>query len=230
VLAQRAVSAVFQPIVRIADRSLVGYETLGRVALPDTSYDVGTILRIAVDRGDGATLSRLMREVALLELPRIAETPLKIFFNLHPAEMTEPERLEGSFAAIVAALAPGQRALLEVHEGAVTDPTAMRVIRDQLDGAGIGLAYDDFGAGQSRLMELVEVPPDVIKLDMALVRDIDENTKRQDLVGALVTVMRDMGIEVLAEGIERQAEADTCRQLGCELGQGYLFGKPEPIK
>lgn len=230
VLAQRAVSAVFQPIVRIADRSRLGYETLGRIALPDASYPVGEMLRVAVDRGRGAELSRLLREVALPELPQLPERPLTVFFNLHPAEMTEPERLDESFAAIVSALAPGQRAILEIHEGAVTDPKAMGAMREQLARAGIGLAYDDFGAGQSRLMELVEVPPDVIKLDMALVRDIDESEKRQDLVGALVAVMRDLGIEVLAEGLERQEEADVCRRLGCELGQGYLFGKPEAIR
>ncbi|MCZ7679476.1 MAG: EAL domain-containing protein [Sandaracinaceae bacterium] len=65
---------------------------------------------------------------------------------------------------------------------------------------------------------------------MALVRDIHLFAKRQDLVGALVAVMRDMGIEVLAEGIERREEADVCLQLGCELGQGYLFGRSEAIR
>lgn len=230
VLSQRAVTAVYQPIVRIADGGRVGYETLGRVALPDASYPVGEMLRIAVERGEGAALSRLLREAALAGLPRLPERPLRVFFNLHPAEMTEPDRLEASLSGIASALAPDQRAVVEVHEGAVTDPDAMRSIREALDRAGVGLAYDDFGAGQSRLMELVEVPPDVIKLDMALVRDIHLFAKRQDLVGALVAVMRDMGIEVLAEGIERREEADVCLQLGCELGQGYLFGRPEAIR
>jgi malonate-semialdehyde dehydrogenase (acetylating)/methylmalonate-semialdehyde dehydrogenase len=100
----------------------------------------------------------------------------------------------------------------------------MRIIRERLQELQIGLAYDDFGAGQSRLMELVEVPPDYLKLDMSLVRDIDQSPKRQDLVRALVSFMCDLGIEVIAEGIERVEEADTCRELGCSLGQGFFLG------
>ena len=67
----------------------------------------------------------------------------------------------------------GQRMVLEVHEGVVTDLPTMHWLRDQLNDLGVGLAYDDFGAGQSRLTELAEVPPDFIKLDMSLIRGID---------------------------------------------------------
>ena len=112
----------------------------------------------------------------------------------------------------------------------MTDPKTMRLIRERTSDLNIGLAYDDFGAGQSRLMELVEVPPDYLKLDMSLVRDIDRSPKRQDLVRALVSVMCDLGIEVIAEGIERGEEAEACAQLGCSLGQGYYLGRPAPIK
>ncbi len=230
VFALRAVRAVFQPIVRLPDASMMGYESLGRVDLVDHVYTVGEMIRIAVERGEGARLSRLMREVALSELTKLPERPVAVFFNLHPAEMSEPERLTTIFRSIADSLSDGQRAMLEVHEAAVTDPKAMRAIRERLDEVGIGLAYDDFGAGQSRLMELVEVPPDVIKLDMTLVRDIDASPKRQDLVRALIAVMRDLGIQVLAEGIESEAESKVCQALGCELGQGFLFGHPAPAK
>jgi EAL domain-containing protein (putative c-di-GMP-specific phosphodiesterase class I) len=229
VVANRAVSAVFQPIITLTEPSrVIGYEALGRITLQ--GYTVGELLRIANERGEGATLSRMLRSVALADLALLPERPVSIFFNLHPTELSEPERLEEAFVSIAAALAPEQRAILEVHEGAVTDLAVMRWIRERSSAAGIGLAYDDFGAGQSRLMELVEVPPDVIKLDMALIRDIDQSKKREDLVRALVAVMRDMGIQVLAEGIERAEEAAVCRELGCALAQGYLFGRPAPVR
>lgn len=225
VIANRALRAAFQPIVPLDDpRQVVGYEALARVTLE--GYTVGEVLRIAAERGEAATLSRMMRSVALGEIVRLPARPLSLFFNLHPAEMSEPERLEEAFVGVARALRPDQRAFLEVHEAAVTDLDVMRWIAERLRAAGIGLVYDDFGAGQSRLMELVEVPPDVIKLDMSLVRDIDQSQKREDLVRALVAVMRDMGIQVLAEGVERAEEAETCRNLGCALGQGYLFGRP----
>ena len=229
VLDSGAVSAVFQPIVTLKDRRRVAYETLGRPALPDQGYSVGDLFRIAGQRGEAATLSRLMRERALECLPRLAERPVAIFFNLHPAEMSDFAAVEQTLAGIADALGEGQDAVLEIHESAVTDPVAMKRISEAVSAHSIQLAYDDFGAGQSRLMELVEVPPDFLKLDMALVRDIDTNEKRQTLVGALVAVMRGEGIRVLAEGVETDAEAVACAALGCELGQGFHFGRPAPV-
>jgi EAL domain-containing protein (putative c-di-GMP-specific phosphodiesterase class I) len=132
------------------------------------------------------------------------------------------------FMAVQKALRPGQRAVVEIHESAVTDLDAMEEIRAELRACGIALAYDDFGAGQSRLMELVEVPPEYIKLDMGLIRNIDKVPKKRDLVAALVKVMVDLDITVLAEGIEREDEGRVCRDLGCTLGQGYFYGRPLP--
>ena len=229
ILDKRGVRAVFQPIVRLGAATRVGYETLGRVAMADVDYHVGELFRIAVERGDGARLSRLMRERALEECPKVPEAPVAIFFNLHPTEMKEPDILQNTIELLARSMGSGQRAVLEIHESAVTDRKTMADLRARMVDRGVALAYDDFGAGQSRLMELIEVPPDYLKLDMSLVRDIDKNGKRRELVRALVSVIRDMGIEVLAEGIERQEEADVCHQLGCGLGQGFLFGRPATL-
>jgi len=228
VFALRAVSAVFQPIVRLDDGVRIAYETLGRVTIEQGRYSIGETLRIAGERGQAAKLSRLIREVAVADMRRIPDRPISIFFNLHPAEMADVEEITSELQRVARGLDASQEAVLEIHEGAVTDPDAMRAIRERLRALQIGLAYDDFGAGQSRLMELVEVPPDYLKLDMTLVRDIDRSQKRQDLVRALVSFMCDLGIEVIAEGIERAEEAETCRQLGCSLGQGFHLGRPAP--
>lgn len=228
--AQRAVTAAFQPIVRLDDGTCLAYESLGRPGPSIAGYDVGQLFRIATTRGEGARLSRLFRATALSELPRVRERPVTIFFNLHPHEMGDVAELAHELESIVGALGPDQRAVLEIHESAVTDLRAMEAVRAQLHGFGLGLAYDDFGAGQSRLMELIEVPPDYLKLDMSLVRDIDRNPKRQELVRALVHVMSDLGIAVLAEGVEREGEGEVCRDLGCTLAQGFFYGRPEPAR
>jgi EAL domain-containing protein (putative c-di-GMP-specific phosphodiesterase class I) len=220
----------FQPIVRLADGARVAYETLGRVTIEQGRYSIGETLRIAGERGQAAQLSRHIREVAIAELKKISERPIQIFFNLHPAEMADLDEVYGELQRVSAALDDNQHAVVEIHEGAVTDPKTMRLIRERMTELHMSLAYDDFGAGQSRLMELVEVPPDFLKLDMSLVRDIDRSPKRQDLVRALVSVMCDLGIEVIAEGIERGEEAEACRQLGCSLGQGFFLGRPAPIR
>jgi len=227
--AQRAVTAAFQPIVRLDDGTRLAYETLGRPGAGIERYDVGELFRIAGNRGEGARLSRLFREVALGEVTRVPERPVTIFFNLHPHEMADSPELERELLRIAGGIGPGQRAVLEIHESAVTDLRAMDAIRTRLRDLGIGLAYDDFGAGQSRLMELVEVSPDYLKLDMSLVRDLDRNPKRQELVRALVHVMADLGIAVLAEGVEREAEGVVCRELGCTLAQGFFYGRPAAL-
>jgi EAL domain-containing protein (putative c-di-GMP-specific phosphodiesterase class I) len=92
----------------------------------------------------------------------------------------------------------------------------------------IGLAYDDFGAGQSRLQDLAEVAPDYLKFDMSLIRDIHLLTQRQQIVAGLVRLSLDLGIQPLAEGIENSAEAEVCRQIGFTHAQGYYYGKPTP--
>ena len=117
--------------------------------------------------------------------------------------------------------------MLEIHEAAVTDLAAMAVLQSHLNDLQISLAYDDFGAGQARMLDLIEVPPDILKFDISLVRDIDQSSEKHiTLVQTLVAMVRDLGISPLAEGIESEAEAATCLEIGFELAQGFHFGRP----
>ncbi|MGF1468148.1 MAG: EAL domain-containing protein [Sandaracinaceae bacterium] len=224
-LSTSAVEAFHQPIVSLKSAGVVGFEMLGRPTLAEATYSIGELFRVAVERGKGSRLSRLLRVSALDVVPHLPGEQCLLFFNIHPTEMSDDELIP-SLEAIPEALRPGQRAVVEIHEAAMTDPVRMGELRRCLDDLDIGLAYDDFGAGQSRLMELIEVPPDYLKLDMALVRHIHLNARRQELVSALVEVMTGIGIVVLAEGIEHLEEAATCASLGCTLGQGYFYGRP----
>jgi EAL domain-containing protein (putative c-di-GMP-specific phosphodiesterase class I) len=95
----------------------------------------------------------------------------------------------------------------------------------------MGLSYDDFGAGQARLLELVEVPPDVLKFDIQLIHDLPNASKeRQRLVECLVKVTREMGILALAECVETPEELALCREIGFDLAQGFHLGHPAPIE
>jgi EAL domain-containing protein (putative c-di-GMP-specific phosphodiesterase class I) len=229
VLVERRVRAVFQPIVRLASGArtaddIIGYEALGRHTLKDTQLDVGQLFRVAHERGQAAKLSRLMRATAIAEAAALPLPQARLFVNVHPSEMT-PGTLLDELERAALAIAPKQL-VAEIHESAVLDPTSMRVLRAELHARGIEIAYDDFGAGRARMMELAEVPPDFLKLDMALVRGIDASPSRQELVAAFVRVQRDAGVRVIAEGIETEAERRVCAELGCDLGQGYLLGRP----
>jgi len=114
-----------------------------------------------------------------------------------------------------------------VHEACAVDAATIKLLRLVLDGLGMRLAYDDFGAGQARLHELVEARPDYLKFDRKLVAGLDvASTDRQQLVESLVLMSRQLGIVTLAEGIETAGEAEACRRMGFELMQGYFFGRP----
>ena len=119
---------------------------------------------------------------------------------------------------------------LEVHERALADLAASTGCRTQLGRPGVGLAYDDFGAGQARLLELAEVPPTYLKFDMSFVRGIDSAPpSRQRLLSSLVSVARELLVNTVAEGVETAEEADVCMHVGFTHAQGFFFGRPRPL-
>jgi EAL domain-containing protein (putative c-di-GMP-specific phosphodiesterase class I) len=96
-----------------------------------------------------------------------------------------------------------------------------------LSAMSIQLAFDDFGAGQARLIEMAEVAPEYIKFDIALIRDIDKaSPAKLQMIRSLVEMTRQLGITTLAEGVSRDGEAIMCRDIGFQLLQGFLFGYP----
>ena len=149
--------------------------------------------------------------------------------NTHPREMFTEELYQS--LAMIKAIAPNMELVIEVHETAVAEVARMKVMAQRLRDMGILFAYDDFGAGQARLNELAEVPPDVVKFDMSLIRDIDTaSDKKQQMIARLVHIVLDMGSIALAEGVETEAEAAFCLQTGFQLCQGYLTGRPKLVE
>ena len=126
-------------------------------------------------------------------------------------------------------LGGGRQVVLEFHEEAVADAAAMRRLRDQLNALGIGLAYDDFGAGQSRLTELADVPPDFIKLDKSLVHGLHESRAARSWSAPWRAWAPTWASGSSPRAIEIPEEAEACLNLGCHFGQGYFFGRPQPV-
>jgi EAL domain-containing protein (putative c-di-GMP-specific phosphodiesterase class I) len=105
----------------------------------------------------------------------------------------------------------------------------MRKLRQLLNELDMQLLYDDFGAGQARLLEIIKVPPDILKFDICLIKGIHLlREKERKAVQSLLHMSQDLGIMVLAEGIEVREELEACVDLGFDLGQGYYMGKPSP--
>ena len=227
-LEKRRVSVVFQPIVALPSGALAGYEAFGRGRHPSLPEAPLPLFRIATGVGMQAELSRLFRETAV----DLAETRARfptLFLNIHASELETPG-LVTSIAAARERL-PQLGLTLEVHERALADLAAVEQLRTQLGRLGVGLAYDDFGAGQARLLELAEVPPTYLKFDMSFVRGIDSAPpSRQRLLSSLVSVARELLVNTVAEGVETAEEADVCMHVGFTHAQGFFFGRPRPIE
>jgi EAL domain-containing protein (putative c-di-GMP-specific phosphodiesterase class I) len=211
----------FQPIVHASTRSLFGYEALLRSeepALPDP----GALLDAAERLGRLYDVGRVVREKASAPI-RLAPPTLLLFVNLHPVELND----EALFAPGAPLTAIAARVVLEITERASLDAVfdvASRVAR--LREHGFRIAIDDLGAGYSGLSTFTRLTPDFVKLDLSLVRDIHKTPMKQKLVQFMTRLCKDLNITVIAEGIEATAERDTVIELGCELLQGYLLGKP----
>jgi EAL domain-containing protein (putative c-di-GMP-specific phosphodiesterase class I) len=222
-MSQRAVIPCFQPVIDLRSGQTVGYEALGRssvygLEMPDAMFQAASQLDLQIE------LSRMFRWEAVRASSGL-ENPPHLFLNTHPAELSDPglvEALQG-----LRNVSPRQPITLEIHESAATDASKMRSLQSALVDLGMKWAYDDFGAGQDRLVQLVEVRPDFIKFDMGLIRGIDQaSASRQTMLETLVKMVLDLGIVALAEGIETAGEGAACRQIGFQLAQGFHYGKP----
>lgn len=221
------VRPAFQPIIEFGVEGRSRFELLGRGAHPALPNAPGPLFDVAKRHALGSELSETFRLQGLKEAQALPGSP-EIFFNTHPDEggRTLIEGLQHLRESM-----PDQALTLEMHEAAITNPPAMYQLKDVLRDLDIGLAYDDFGAGQARLLELVEVPPDYLKFDITMIRGIDLAPKaKQQLLQTLVSMVSEMGIQCVAEGIETPQEFDTCFQMGFSMGQGYLMGRPAPVE
>jgi EAL domain-containing protein (putative c-di-GMP-specific phosphodiesterase class I) len=220
----KGLSGAAQPIVNAADSSLFAYELLGRSRHPELPASPLRLFQLAHALGREAALSEAFRHHGIHAIAaRLNGTA--VFVNTHPSETFE----EGFFHALRQVLVefPGLNLVVEVHETAVMETQRMRELAARLTDIGVRFAYDDFGAGQARLNELGEVPAHFVKFDMGLIRDIHlASDRKRRVVGDLVKLVHDLGSVSLAEGVETDAEASVCRDMGFQLIQGYLTGKP----
>ncbi|MEO6294908.1 MAG: EAL domain-containing protein, partial [Candidatus Limnocylindria bacterium] len=217
-IAEQDLATVFQPIVRLRDSSVIGYEALTRFAdgrLPDHGF------AIAESVGAGRELERAAVVVALREARRLPGGRW-VSVNLSPSRLTEPGIIELLRAH------RGRHLVVEVTERlAIDDYDAVRAALDGLGGS-VEVAVDDAGAGFASLRHILELRPSYVKLDMKLVRGVEADPARQALIAGMVYFARQSGCHLIAEGIETEAERVALRGLGVPFGQGFRFGYPAP--
>jgi EAL domain-containing protein (putative c-di-GMP-specific phosphodiesterase class I) len=211
----------FQPIVRAEDGSLFGYEALLRSSEPALPHP-GAVIDAGERLNELRRLGRVIRQRAA-EPMALAQPATHLFLNLHPDDLLDP--VLHADDTLLAELAP--RVILEVTERAALDavpdvPLQIRSLRER----GFRVAIDDLGAGYAGLSSFALLEPDIVKLDMSLVRDVHSNQVKQKLVRSMTLLCKDLGHLVVAEGVELAEERDALVELGCDLLQGYLFAKP----
>ncbi len=158
---------------------------------------------------------------ALLTLPYVP-APHHLGINVSPAVAVSP-----ALHALLLAV-PAGRVVLEITEHeAVADCRALRAALAPLDGH-VRLAIDDVGAGYAGLRHILELRPDILKLDIGLVRDVDRDPARRALIEAMVSFARHLGAQIVAEGVEREEERATLAALGVDHVQGWLFSRALP--
>jgi EAL domain-containing protein (putative c-di-GMP-specific phosphodiesterase class I) len=230
-LSDGMVTMVFQPIIHLPRREgqpLAAYEALGRGRHPRLPESPMELFRIAESIGAEAELSRLFRRKAI-ELARDLNEAPTIFLNTHPIELERPGLLES--LEELREYAPLLDLALEIHESVLTRPAQIAELRALLRERNIALAYDDFGAGQARLLELADAPPDYLKFDRRWVSDLDQATvSKRRLLSSLLSLARDLPIRTVAEGIETPAEAAACAEMGFTHAQGFHLGRPRPLE
>jgi two-component system cell cycle sensor histidine kinase/response regulator CckA len=222
--ALRGLFMAYQPIMRAYDHSVYAYEALMRCREPAMSPL--EIIASAEALGRVDELGRRVRTLVAKAVMEHHERHVQFFVNLHPMEMRTDLLLRSDEPLIPVA----SRVVLEVTERAQLAAAGnLALTLQSLRHAGFRVALDDLGEGYAGLSWLVKLTPDIAKLDMSLIRDIHHSRMKRELVASLVGVCRRAKTMVVAEGVESEAEAALLMDLGCELLQGYYFGKPGPL-
>src|SRR5579862_2990419 len=215
------IRVVFQPIVSMSKGRLVGYEAFLRC--DETLFASYDALLAAADRiGWRTTLSKTIYQRIGRECAELPEGAL-LFVNIHPLDTQE-----GMIVGGEAALEPIARSVvLEVSEHAPTSQLdAMAATLPKLRSAGFRVALDDLGTGPSGLVAFTRLSPDFAKLDRTLLSGLDADPQRQRVVRAMYALCGELGVPIIAEGVETAAERDALKKLGADLAQGNVFGAP----
>lgn len=224
----RALAGLFmhyQPIVSWSGRSIIAFEALMR-SREATLPHPGVLLEAAERLGRVEDLGRRVRLISSEPLSRAPAGAL-LFVNLHTKDLTDEALYDPQSTLSRVA----KRVVLEITERArleQVDNVRTRIAR--LREIGYRIAIDDIGAGYAGLTSFAILEPDFVKLDMTLIRNVDQSRIKQKLIASFSSLCKELEIELIAEGVETDEEKETLVELGCDLFQGYLFARPgEPF-
>jgi EAL domain-containing protein (putative c-di-GMP-specific phosphodiesterase class I) len=211
----------YQPIVSWSGKEIIAYEALVRPSHPELP-NPSALIAAAERLGRIHQLGRLLRDNVARTIAAAPAVP-QVFVNIHGYDLTDDHLF--SDTAPLSTLA--SRVVLEITERAGLDDIPDLISRiKRLRTIGFRIAIDDLGAGYSGLTSFAQLQPDIVKIDMSLVRNVDREPTKERLIRSLADLGRDMDIRVVCEGVETDMERDTLVRAGCDLFQGYHFARP----
>ena len=212
----------FQPIVNLTTRSIYAHEALIRGVNNESAASVLNKVNLHnVYKFDQACRVKAVKTAAELKLESL------ISINFMPNAVYRPELcIKTTLEAAEKYNFPAKNIIFEFTEGERIDTNHLRAIIAEYKKLGFKTAIDDFGAGYAGLSLLVKFQPDIVKIDMELIRDIDNDKPKQIVVNALIKMCHQLQVTVLAEGIETRQERDYLANQGVNLMQGYFFARP----
>lgn len=219
-------SMAFQPVVDLDSGRIASYEALVRGTGDEPAAQV--LARVTAGNRYAFDQSCRVTAIALASRLGLQQTGANLSINFIPGAMYRPENcVRATLAAARRYRFPVERLTFELTENEqVTDTKKLGEIFRVYREHRFSTALDDFGAGFSGLSLLAAFTPDIVKIDMALIRGLDTDSRRQAIVGGIVGICRALDTKVVAEGVETRAELSALRALGLSLFQGYLFARP----
>ena len=227
VLLTDQLSTVFQPIVELRRRRVLGYEALSRGPAGSVYQMPLRLFEMAAEADLVFELDRKCRRRALVSAAGLP-SGAKLFVNVFPSAMYDPEFQGAALVALAEShgLTP-DRVVLEITEKSAIENYGVFVeALAELTKHGFSIAVDDVGAGYSGLEKIAHLNPRYLKFDRELVRNLDSSYIRREMTRALKAFADQIGSTIIAEGIERDGELSALLDLGIEYGQGYLLGRP----
>ncbi len=225
----------YQPILALAQRRVEAVEALVRWQHPSLGLlSPADFMDVAEETGLIVPLGKLVLREACRQIRhwrRDHDGYLKVSVNLSAAQLRDPGIVEECRHAMSDAGIEGDALIIEVTEGSlIADVTSATRVLESLSALGVTIAVDDFGTGYSSLSHLQRFPVDVVKVDKAFVDGVCNSNEESTLVRSILAIGAEFGLQVVAEGIESEAQDRELRRLGCDYGQGYLYMCPVPAE
>ena len=222
----------FQPKFDLASGAVVGAEALLRWEHPERGF-VRPLEFVPAAEASGLivpigawVLEAACRFVCRLRAEALVPRDFDLSVNVAPRQLQEERFVDEVARALTASGLPSRNLVVELTESSLIDDEHARARLVDLKGLGVRIAVDDFGTGYSSLSYLHRFPVDILKIDRSFVSEVDRGMERQAMAKAIIVLADALHLTTVAEGIERESQADQLRALGCQRGQGYLLAEP----